>query len=78
MLSAASRRLPFYHIDDRVYAMKILLISDVHANIHALEAVERAERFDEVWCCGDLTDFGPDPVEVIRWMQAHIFAKRLP
>lgn len=52
--------------------MKILLISDVHANIHALEAVERAEqRFDEVWCCGDLTDFGPDPAEVIRWMQAH-------
>lgn len=52
--------------------MKILLISDIHANIHALRAVERAERtWDEVWCCGDLVDFGPDPVPAIRWMQAH-------
>lgn len=51
--------------------MRILLISDIHANIHALEAVERAERFDEVFCCGDLVDFGPFPMEVIRWMQAH-------
>lgn len=52
--------------------MKILLISDVHANIHALRAVERAEKiWDDVWCCGDLTDFGPDPVPVIRWMRDH-------
>lgn len=52
--------------------MKILLISDIHANIYALHAVEQAEKtWDEVWCCGDLVDFGPDPVEVIHWMQAH-------
>jgi predicted phosphodiesterase len=53
-------------------AMKILLISDIHANIYALHAVEQAEKsWDEVWCCGDLVDFGPDPTEVIRWMQDH-------
>jgi len=52
--------------------MKILLISDIHANIHALHAVEQEERiWDEVWCCGDLVDFGPFPMEVIHWMQAH-------
>lgn len=51
--------------------MKILLISDVHANIHALRAIERYETWDEVWCCGDLVDFGPFPMEVIHWMQAH-------
>lgn len=51
--------------------MKILLLSDIHANFDALRAVERAETWDEVWCCGDLVDFGPDPVPVIRWMQAH-------
>lgn len=52
--------------------MKILLISDIHANIHALRAVEQAERtWDAVWCSGDLVDFGPFPMEVIRWIQAH-------
>ena len=51
--------------------MKILLVSDIHANIHALRAIEQAETWDEIWCCGDLVDFGPDPVDVIRWMQAH-------
>ena len=51
--------------------MKILLVSDVHANIFALRAIERTERWDEVWCCGDLVDFGPFPVEVIRWMRDH-------
>jgi Icc-related predicted phosphoesterase len=36
-------------------AMKILLISDIHANIYALHAVEQAEKsWDEVWCCGDV------------------------
>lgn len=51
--------------------MKTLLISDVHANICALEAIEACERFDEVWCCGDLVDFGPFPAEAVRWMQEH-------
>lgn len=50
--------------------MKILLISDIHANICALHAIEQAEMCDEIWCCGDLTDFGPFPVDVIHWMQA--------
>lgn len=51
--------------------MKVLLISDIHSNICALEAIEQREQFDEVWCCGDLVDFGPFPTETIRWMQAH-------
>ena len=51
--------------------MKILLLSDIHANIFALRAIEQAEAWDEVWCCGDLVDCGPFPMEVIRWMQAH-------
>ena len=51
--------------------MRILLVSDVHANICAMRAIERTERWDEVWCCGDLVDFGPFPVEVIHWMREH-------
>ena len=48
---------------------KILLISDIHANLAALEAVIRhAERnggFDEVWSLGDAVGYGPQPNECI-------------
>ena len=50
--------------------MRILVISDLHANFTALEAVlEDAGPADEVWCLGDIVGYGPDPnicVEVIR------------
>jgi len=41
------------------------LISDVHGNLEALEAVLREIRHqgvDEVWCIGDIVGYGPDPV----------------
>ncbi|MBI2165852.1 MAG: metallophosphoesterase family protein [Chloroflexi bacterium] len=45
--------------------MRALIISDVHSNLEALQAVlEDARRkggFDEVWCLGDLVGYGPDP-----------------
>jgi predicted phosphodiesterase len=49
--------------------MKVLVISDVHANLTALEAVlseAQAEGFDSVWCLGDLVGYGPDPNECIE------------
>ncbi len=50
--------------------MRILVMSDIHANYTALEAVlEDAGPTDEVWCLGDLVGYGPDPnicVERIR------------
>ena len=50
--------------------MRILIISDIHANITALNTVlEMAGSFDAVWCLGDLIGYGPDPnacVETIR------------
>jgi predicted phosphodiesterase len=46
--------------------MRILVISDIHANLTALEAVlADAGQFDEVWCLGDLVGYGPDPNECI-------------
>ncbi len=46
--------------------MKILLISDVHSNIQALEAVLAVEvDADAVYCAGDLVDYGPFPREVL-------------
>jgi len=50
---------------------KVLVISDVHANITALEAVlADAGKVNEVWCLGDIAGYGPDPNECIERIQA--------
>jgi predicted phosphodiesterase len=47
--------------------MRVLLISDIHANYTALEAVlNDAGPVDETWCLGDLVGYGPDPNMVIE------------
>lgn len=52
--------------------MKILLISDAHANRIALEAIERAEKnFDQVLFAGDHVDYGFQPEETVQWMREH-------
>lgn len=46
--------------------MKLLIISDIHSNIWALDSILKKEReFDLVCCAGDLTDYGTVPCEVI-------------
>lgn len=47
--------------------MRILLISDVHSNWAALEAIR--EPFDACLCMGDLVEYGPDPGRVIAWVR---------
>lgn len=47
-----------------------LIISDIHANLVALEVVlADAPDFDEIWCLGDLVGYGPNPNECIRRIQ---------
>ena len=46
--------------------MRTLVVSDVHGNLAALEAVLQTP-FDEVVCLGDLVDYGPRPAEVVAW-----------
>jgi putative phosphoesterase len=48
--------------------MKIVIISDIHANLAALEALPE-DNYDELWCLGDLVDYGPRPHEVIQWVK---------
>jgi predicted phosphodiesterase len=46
--------------------MRIAVISDIHSNLHALEAVLAdvdAEAPDELWCLGDVVGYGPRPNE---------------
>jgi len=50
---------------------KILVISDVHANLPALEAVLLdAGEVDETWCLGDVVGYGPQPNECIERIQS--------
>jgi putative phosphoesterase len=49
-------------------AMKIVVISDLHANLDALNALP--EWGQELWVLGDLVDYGPDPGEVVELTRA--------
>jgi predicted phosphodiesterase len=49
--------------------MRVAVISDIHANAHALDAVlgaVDAERPDALWSLGDLVGYGPRPNECVR------------
>lgn len=52
--------------------MRYLVISDVHANLEALESVLKAAQgaFDRVLCCGDVVGYGANPNEVIDQLAA--------
>jgi predicted phosphodiesterase len=52
--------------------MRVLVLSDVHANLTALEAVLAAVngRWDRVVCLGDVVGYGPDPNEVLDRVRA--------
>ncbi|TML85749.1 MAG: metallophosphoesterase family protein [Actinobacteria bacterium] len=46
--------------------MRVAVISDIHANLRALEAVLAAidaEHADTIWCLGDVVGYGPRPNE---------------
>jgi predicted phosphodiesterase len=47
--------------------MRILVISDIHANLVALEAVlASAPDYEAVWCLGDIVGYGPSPNECVE------------
>jgi putative phosphoesterase len=52
--------------------VKVLIISDIHSNYEALLAVSHAEKVEEIWCLGDLVDFGPQPAETVQWIRHHV------
>lgn len=47
--------------------MRVLVVSDIHANLPALEAVlAAAGPVDATWCLGDLVGYGPYPNECVE------------
>lgn len=53
--------------------MRYLILSDLHSNWEALQAVLRdaGSKFDRVICCGDLVGYGADPNAVVEWVRAN-------
>jgi predicted phosphodiesterase len=46
---------------------RLLVVSDVHSNLTALERViDDAGRFDAVICAGDIVGYGPDPGDCVE------------
>lgn len=54
--------------------MRHLILSDLHANWQALEAVlaDSGQAYDDIWCLGDLVGYGADPDRVVRWVRSHV------
>jgi predicted phosphodiesterase len=52
--------------------VRYLILSDLHANWEALQAVlaRASGLYDEVLCCGDLVGYGADPNAVVEWVRA--------
>jgi diadenosine tetraphosphatase ApaH/serine/threonine PP2A family protein phosphatase len=49
---------------------RVAIISDIHSNLAALEAVvDDVGRPDAWWCMGDIVGYGPDPNQVIDVIQ---------
>lgn len=56
--------------------MRYLIISDLHSNWEALEAVLETSsgQYDRIVSCGDLVGYGPDPNRVVDWARSHLDA----
>jgi predicted phosphodiesterase len=48
--------------------MRVLIVSDIHANLPALEAVleDAGGDYDTIWCLGDTVGYGPWPDECVK------------
>ncbi len=52
--------------------MRVLVISDIHANLAAFEAVleDAKGEWDVIWFLGDLVGYGPDPNECVELLRS--------
>jgi predicted phosphodiesterase len=53
-----------------------LILSDIHANLEALEAVlaDAEGKYDQILCLGDLVGYGADPNAIVGWARANVAA----
>jgi predicted phosphodiesterase len=58
------------------HTMKFLIVSDIHGNREALEAVlkDACDQYDRIVCLGDIVGYGADPNFVVDWARANVSA----
>src|SRR5437660_1704447 len=50
----------------------VLIVTDIHGNLDALDAViADAGHAERIWCLGDTVGYGPEPVACLAWVRAH-------
>jgi predicted phosphodiesterase len=57
--------------------VRVAVVSDIHANLHALESVLAAidaDPVEELWCLGDTVGYGPRPEECCELVRARATA----
>jgi predicted phosphodiesterase len=56
--------------------VRFLILSDPHANWHALQAVlsDAEGQYDQIICCGDLVGYNAQPGRVLEWTRQHCAA----
>ena len=56
--------------------MPHLILSDIHANMEALEAVlaDARGQYDRIYCLGDLVGYGADPNAAVAWVRTSVAA----
>jgi predicted phosphodiesterase len=52
--------------------VRYLIISDIHGNWEALQAVLQDSKghYDQILCCGDLVGYGADPDMILEWARS--------
>ena len=58
------------------HKMKFLIVSDIHGNREALEAVlkDAHGQYDQIVCLGDIVGYGADPNFIVDWARANVSA----
>ena len=54
--------------------MRVAIVSDLHANLQAVQAVAKdieEQQVQETWCLGDVVGYGAQPREVLQWTEKH-------
>lgn len=54
--------------------MRFLIVSDIHSNWQALQAVEADAKgaYDQVLCLGDIVGYGAEPNRTVEWVRAKV------
>ena len=54
--------------------MRYLILSDIHANWEALQAVLAGAKsgYDQIVCCGDVVGYGANPDAVTEWVRNNV------